>query len=58
MIEIRKLNITTIIVEQNAKAALEISDHAMFMEIGKIVYTGSAKDVLKNDELREQYLSI
>lgn len=58
LIEIRNLNITTIIVEQNAKAALEISDHAMFMEIGKIVYTGSAKDVLKNDELREQYLSI
>ena len=58
LVEIRQLKITTIIVEQNAKAALKISDKAMFMETGKIVYQDTAQNVLENEELRNQYLAI
>jgi branched-chain amino acid transport system ATP-binding protein len=56
--EIKEMGITTIIVEQNAVAALKLADEAIIMESGEIVYTGSAKEVLENKELREQYLAI
>ena len=56
--EIKKLGITTIIVEQNAVAALELADRALILDMGQIAFDGSASDVLKNAELRNQYLAI
>ncbi len=56
--EIRELGITTIIVEQNALAALELADRAVIMDMGQVVYTGSAREVLDDRELRETYLAI
>ncbi|MBB4121576.1 branched-chain amino acid transport system ATP-binding protein [Martelella radicis] len=56
--QIRDLGITTIIVEQNAVAALRLSDRAVIMDTGQVVFSGSAQDVLDNAELREEYLAI
>ena len=56
--QIRDLGITTIIVEQNAVAALRLSDRAVIMDTGEVVFTGSAQDVLDNVDLREEYLAI
>ena len=56
--QIRDLGITTIIVEQNAVAALRLSDRAVIMDTGEVVFTGSAQDVLDNADLREEYLAI
>jgi branched-chain amino acid transport system ATP-binding protein len=56
--QIRDNGITTIIVEQNAVAALRISDRAVIMDTGTIVYSGSAKEVLENEQLRHDYLAI
>ncbi len=56
--QIRDLGITTIIVEQNAVAALRLSDRAVIMDTGEVVFSGSAQDVLDNVELREEYLAI
>ncbi len=56
--QIRDLGITTIIVEQNAMAALRLSDKAVIMDTGSIVYSGTAQDVLDNKELRNEYLAI
>ena len=56
--EIKQLGITTIIVEQNAVAALELADRALILDMGHIVFDGSAKDVLDNVELRNEYLAI
>lgn len=56
--DIREQNITTIIVEQNAVAALKISDRAVILDTGKVVYDGSAKEVLDNEDLRHEYLAI
>ena len=56
--EIKKLGITTIIVEQNAVAALELADRALILDMGQIAFDGSASDVLENAELRTQYLAI
>jgi branched-chain amino acid transport system ATP-binding protein len=55
---IRELGITTIIVEQNAVAALNLSDRAVILDMGQVVFDGTAKEVLDNDELREEYLAI
>lgn len=55
---IRDQGITTVIVEQNAVAALKLADRAVILDTGKVVFDGDAKEVLENAELREQYLAI
>jgi branched-chain amino acid transport system ATP-binding protein len=55
---IRVLGITTIIVEQNAIAALSLADRAVILDMGQVVFDGMAQEVLDNDELREEYLAI
>ncbi len=56
--EVKKLGITTIIVEQNALAALKLADTAIILDTGEVVFRGSAQEVLDNKELRDQYLAI
>jgi len=56
--QVRKLGITTIIVEQNAVAALSISDRAVILDTGEVVYDGSAQEVLDNEDLMHRYLAI
>ena len=55
---IKEQGITTIIVEQNAVRALELSDRAVIMDTGGIVFDGTAEEVLENEELRAEYLAI
>ena len=55
---IREQGITTIIVEQNAVAALKLADRAVILDTGTVVFDGLAKEVLDNAELREEYLAI
>ncbi|WP_211198864.1 ABC transporter ATP-binding protein [Devosia pacifica] len=55
---IKPLGITTIIVEQNAVAALRLSDRAVILDTGEVAFTGSAKEVLDNADLRHEYLAI
>jgi branched-chain amino acid transport system ATP-binding protein len=56
--EIKTLGITTIIVEQNAVAALKLADRAVILDTGEVAFTGTARDVLDNAELRHEYLAI
>ena len=56
--EIKELGITTIIVEQNAIAALKLADRAVILDTGEVAFTGTAKDVLDNADLRKEYLAI
>ncbi len=58
LMEVRKLGITTIIVEQNAVAALQLADKALILDMGKIAFRGTAQEVLDNKELRHEYLAI
>lgn len=55
---IKPLGITTIIVEQNAVAALKLADRAVILDTGEVVFAGTAKEVLDNTELRHEYLAI
>ncbi|MCW8835333.1 MAG: ABC transporter ATP-binding protein [Rhodospirillales bacterium] len=58
LIGIRELGITTIIVEQNAIAALKLADKAIILDMGEIVFRSDAKEVLENEEIRHEYLAI
>ena len=53
---ISKSGTTVLLVEQNAKKALSISDRAYVLETGKIVLEGNAKDLLENDSIKKAYL--
>jgi len=55
---IREQGITTIIVEQNAVAALKLADRAVILDTGGVVFSGTAKEVLDNEKLRHEYLAI
>ena len=56
--EIKTHGITTIIVEQNAIAALHLADRAIILDMGQVVFDGTAQEVLDNEELRHEYLAI
>ena len=56
--QIKSLGITTIIVEQNAVAALHLADRAIILDMGQVVFDGLAQEVLDNTDLRQQYLAI
>jgi branched-chain amino acid transport system ATP-binding protein len=47
---------TILLVEQNAKMALEIADYAYVLETGELVLEGIGSEVLKNDRVKEAYL--
>lgn len=58
LIEVRNAGITTIIVEQNAVAALKLADKAIILDTGEVAFVGSAEEVLANEALRHEYLAI
>jgi len=47
---------TVLMVEQNAKRALEISDRAFVLELGRNRFEGSGRELLDNPEVRQHYL--
>ena len=55
---IKEQGITTVIVEQNAVAALKLSDRAVILDTGQVVYDGTAEEVLEDEALRQEYLAI
>lgn len=55
---IKEQGITTVIVEQNAVRALELADRAVILDTGKVVFDGTAQEVLDNEALRMEYLAI
>ncbi len=47
---------TVVLVEQNAPRALEISDYAFVLELGRIRFQGPAQELAANEEIIEAYL--
>lgn len=48
---------TVLLVEQNAKKALSISNRAYVLETGNIALSGDAKELMNNDSVKKAYLS-
>lgn len=55
---LRTLNVTTLLVEQNAFGALKIADRGYVMETGKITMGGTAEELIADPRIREAYLGI
>lgn len=55
---IQELGTTVLLVEQNARSALKISDRAYVLETGKIVLSGAAEDLLNSDKVQKVYLGM
>jgi len=49
-------NISILLVEQNVKKALRITQRAYVMELGRIAYSGLSEKLLNSDEIRKTYL--
>ncbi|MBS0013379.1 MAG: ABC transporter ATP-binding protein [Desulfobacterales bacterium] len=54
----RDLNTTILLVEQNARIALEISQYAYIMETGRIVLEGPAGELKQNPDVKEFYMGL
>ncbi len=54
--EISASGTTVLLVEQNAKKALEIANRAYVLETGKIVLSGDAKEMMDNASVKKAYL--
>jgi len=48
--------VSILLVEQNAKLALDLADSAYLIETGRIVLSGPAAEVRRNDAVRKAYL--
>jgi branched-chain amino acid transport system ATP-binding protein len=51
-----KEKVSMLVVEQNAAMALELADHAYLIETGRVVLSGTAADIRRNDNVRRSYL--
>jgi branched-chain amino acid transport system ATP-binding protein len=56
IVELRSANISILLVEQNARKALQIADRGYVMEIGRIVLTGTGEELRANAKVQEAYL--
>jgi branched-chain amino acid transport system ATP-binding protein len=50
--------VSILLVEQNARAALQVADHAYVLETGEIVLEGAAKALATNPRVAETYLGL
>jgi len=55
---LKALNVTVLLVEQNAFGALKIADRGYVMETGRITMSGPAAELIADPRIREAYLGI
>jgi branched-chain amino acid transport system ATP-binding protein len=53
---LRSQGTTILLVEQNARAALRLADKGYVLEVGKIVLSGTGRELLHSDDVRKAYL--
>ncbi len=56
LVQIRSEGTSILLVEQNARAALRVADHAYVMEAGRVTLSGSAADLAADPRVRAAYL--
>jgi len=54
----QEMKTTILVVEQNAKVALEVSNYAYIMESGKIVLEGTSEELKNNPDVKEFYMGV
>jgi len=54
--DVSKQGVTILLVEQNARRALQIADRGYVMDSGEIIMTGKGRDMLDDPKVRAAYL--
>lgn len=54
----RELNVSILLIEQNATQALEVIDAAVVLTTGKVSFSGSKEDLMRSEYLQEAYLGL
>jgi branched-chain amino acid transport system ATP-binding protein len=54
--DLRDSGVTILIVEQNARASLNISDRGYVLETGKVILQGNSEDLLNDSDVKRAYL--
>ena len=52
----REEGVSILVVEQNAALALDVADQAFLLETGRVVLSGAAEEIRKDDSVRKSYL--
>jgi branched-chain amino acid transport system ATP-binding protein len=55
---LKRKGVTILLVEQNVKQALKISDRAYILDQGEIVFHDTAKNLLNNEEIQQKYCAV
>ena len=58
IVGLRKTGVSILLVEQNARAALQVADHAYVMELGEITAQGPAAELANDPRIVESYLGL
>ena len=56
--DLRNAGVSILLVEQNARAALRLADHAYVMELGEVTMSGKASDLAADPKVVETYLGL
>ncbi|MDP2859401.1 MAG: ABC transporter ATP-binding protein [Bacillota bacterium] len=58
LLAIRRTGVTALLVEQNARLALDISDYAYFLQLGEVVLEGPSSEMKEDPRVKKVYLGI
>jgi branched-chain amino acid transport system ATP-binding protein len=50
--------VSMLLVEQNAKLALELADHAYLLETGRVAMSGTSAQLMADESVRRAYLGV
>jgi branched-chain amino acid transport system ATP-binding protein len=56
IVKVKRTNVAILMVEQNAKQALNISDRGYILVTGQNRYSGTGQELLNNPEVRKSFL--
>ena len=56
VLDLRHQGVTILLVEQNARLALQLSDYGYVLETGRVVTHGPSKELISNEEVKKAYL--
>jgi branched-chain amino acid transport system ATP-binding protein len=54
--EVHEAGVAILVVEQNANVSLSIADRGYVLSTGRVVLTGTASELLRDENLRKAYL--
>lgn len=56
--ELKKTGVSILLVEQNARAALQIADYGYVLEMGEVALEGASKDLIHDSKVVDSYLGL